>query len=152
MPIAGVRISPVPAHRQYCRCRKDTCSSIGRRCCRARASGRAYVYAESILVPSRLSDRFRLRLDSTSDPIGRILDDEALVVTRSPLCGPDRPDVSVPAGTRPPTGDVLLSRSYRIDAGAVPVMVISEWFLSSLSSYFPDGRSGAQMGGSRPRT
>ncbi len=104
-----------------------------------RASGRSYVYAESILVPSRLSDRFRLRLDSTSDPIGRILDDEALVVTRSPLCGPDRPDVSVPAATRPPTGDVLLSRSYRIDAGAVPVMAISEWFLRSLSSYLPDG-------------
>jgi chorismate-pyruvate lyase len=102
-----------------------------------RASGWAYVYAESVLVPSRLSDRFRLRLRSTSDPIGRILSDEELVVSRVPLWPPERREPSAPPGTRPPTGDFLLARSYRIDAGGVPVMVISEWFLPALSRYLP---------------
>jgi chorismate-pyruvate lyase len=102
-----------------------------------RTSGRAYVYAESVLVPSRLSADFRLRLDSTSDPIGRILDDQAITVTRVPLSGPDRADIGGRTGTRPATGDCLLSRSYRIDAGGAPLMVIAEWFLSSLTRYLP---------------
>ncbi|MGD0311160.1 MAG: chorismate pyruvate-lyase family protein [Acidimicrobiales bacterium] len=102
-----------------------------------RTSGRAYVYAESVLVPSRLSADFRLRLDSTSDPIGRILDDQAITVTRVPLSGPDRVDVGGRTGTRPTTGDFLLSRSYRIDAGGAPLMVIAEWFLLSLTRFLP---------------
>jgi chorismate-pyruvate lyase len=119
-----------------------------------RVSGQAFVYAESVIVPSRLSDRFRLRLDSTSDPIGRILDDEALVVTRVPLCGTDGPDAGVPpgSGTRPPAGDFLLARSYRIDVGTVPVMVVAEWFLPSLSRYLPAEPGEHHSEGSSPRT
>jgi chorismate-pyruvate lyase len=106
-----------------------------------RMSGQAFVYAESVIVTSRLSHRFRLRLDSTSDPIGRILEDEALVVTRVHLCGADLADAGIPAGSgaRPPAGDFLLARSYRIDIATVPVMVITEWFLPSLSRYLPAG-------------
>ena len=119
-----------------------------------RMSGQAFVYAESIIVSSRLSHRFRLRLDSTSDPIGRILDDEALVVTRVPVCGADRADAGVPSesGARPPAGDFLLARSYRIDVATVPVMVIAEWFLPSLSRYLRPSRGERHSEGSSPRT
>jgi chorismate--pyruvate lyase len=102
-----------------------------------RTSGQAYVYAESVLVTSRLSTGFRLRLDSTSDPIGRILDEEGIAVTRVSLSGPDRADFDGQARRRPAIGDWLLNRSYRIDARGAPVMVVAEWFLSSLTGFFP---------------
>jgi chorismate-pyruvate lyase len=102
-----------------------------------RASGRSFVYAESVLVPSRLPGTFCLRLESSNDPIGRILGDEGITVTRHPLDAPDRSSAPNPPERSIGFGDYLLSRSYRIDAEGDPVMVIAEWFLTSLRRFLP---------------
>lgn len=102
-----------------------------------RTSGRSYVYAESILVPSRLPGTFRLRLESSNDPIGRILGEEGINTTRQPLSAPDRSTVADPPVEAIGIGDHLLARSYRIDAEGTPVMVIAEWFLTPLERFLP---------------
>ena len=101
-----------------------------------RRSGRVYLYAETVLVPSRLPPNFRRRLDSSSDPIGRILEEEAIIVTRHPLGGSDPGSAPVsPEGVV--VGDYLLARTYRLDAEGSPLMMIAEWFLISLREFLP---------------
>jgi chorismate-pyruvate lyase len=102
---------------------------------RGRRSGHSYLYAETILVPSRLSDGFLHRLGSSRDPIGRILEEEGIAVTRAPLYGPDTPTVSAPDRSDSEIRECLLARTYRVDAAGAPVMMISEWFLTSLKRF-----------------
>ena len=102
---------------------------------RGRRSGRSYLYAETTLVPSRLSDRFLHRLGSSRDPIGRILEEEGIAVTREPLPGPGGSTTSGPGRSGPDARECLLARTYRVDAEGAPVMVISEWFLDSLERF-----------------
>ena len=102
---------------------------------RGRRSGRSYLYAETVLVPSRLSDGFLHRLGSSHDPIGRILEEEGIAVTRAPLSGAGRSTVSAWDRSGPDIGECLLARTYRVDAAGAPVMVISEWFLASLERF-----------------
>jgi chorismate-pyruvate lyase len=102
-----------------------------------RTSGRSFLYAESVLVPSRLPGRFRRRLESGSDPIGRILGEEGITVTREPLAASDRGSVSVSSQTGLAIGDYLLVRTYRVDSEGNPLMVITEWFLPSLEWFLP---------------
>ncbi len=101
---------------------------------RGRRTGSEYVYAESIIVTNRLPTKFCLRLESSIDPIGRILDEMGIVVTRKHLVEPDGSDVSETHGAMK-VGDYLLSRTYRIDSGLTPVMIITEWFLRTLNPY-----------------
>ena len=96
---------------------------------RGRTSGRSYVYAESIIVSDRLPTAFGNRLETSTDPIGRILGEMGVVVTRQDLGEPDGPPR--------PNGDLkvidyLLARTYRIDSEQTPVMIITEWFLKTL--------------------
>jgi chorismate-pyruvate lyase len=102
-----------------------------------RTSGRPYLFAESVLVLSRLPGRFRRRLESSTDPIGRILGEEGIAVTREPLAGPDQGSVPVSSRARLAIGDYLLARTYRVDSEGDPVMVITEWFLPSLERFLP---------------
>lgn len=104
---------------------------------RGRTSGRSFLYAETVLAPGRLTSAFCERLESSSDPIGRILEAEGIAVRRVPLGGP-------PSGSPPvaPEGDdgfgqSVLARSYRIDSEGIPLMVVSEWFLASLGEFLP---------------
>ncbi len=101
-----------------------------------RTSGRVYLYAETVLVPGRLPNNFRRRLESSSDPIGRILAQEGISVTRQPLRGSEPRFAPVPLeGVA--VGDYLLARTYRLDAEGTPLMVITEWFLISLEEFLP---------------
>ncbi len=59
-------------------------------------SGCSYVYAESVIVTSRLPAGLSHRLESTSDPIGRILHEVGIVVSREDLVHPYGPMVSRP--------------------------------------------------------
>jgi chorismate-pyruvate lyase len=104
---------------------------------RGRTSGRSYLYAETVLVPSRLSANCCQRLESTSDPIGRILEEEGITITRQPLGGPAPGSAPVSPEARRAVGDHLLARTYRVDAEGAPLMVITEWFLSSLRGFLP---------------
>ena len=99
-----------------------------------RRSALPYMHAESLLVPSRLPAAFCLQLETTSDPIGRILAKEGIGFTRSPLPRPDRRHGSV-FGDAPVPDEHLLARTYRIDVDGVPIMVIGEWFLPTLESF-----------------
>ena len=102
---------------------------------RGRRTGSPYVYAESVIVTNRMPMRFRLRLESSIDPIGRILHEMGIAITRKNLVGPigfgaSRSEVSVNVG------DVLFVRTYRIDSEQTPLMVITEWFLKTLNPFF----------------
>ena len=102
-------------------------------------TGHPYVYVESMIVVSRLPARFFHRLETSSDPIGRLLDEAGIVATREDLVeglviGMDRPrnfDEIVHG--------YLLARTYRIDSKQTPLMIISEWFLGTLAPFLPDG-------------
>lgn len=101
---------------------------------RGRISGSSYVYAESVIVLRRLPTRFRLRLESTIDPIGRILSEMGIVVTRENLVESHGFDFSPCSGAMQ-VGDYLLARTYRLDSGQTPLMVITEWFLRTLKPF-----------------
>ena len=99
-----------------------------------RRSAQPYMHAESLLVPSRLPAAFCLRLETSSDPIGRVLAKEGIGFTRSPLPRPDRDHEAV-FGDAPVPDEHLFARTYRIDVDGVPIMVIGEWFLPTLESF-----------------
>jgi chorismate--pyruvate lyase len=101
---------------------------------RGRITGSSYVYAESVIVTSRLPTRFCLRLESSIDPIGRILDEMGIAVTREKLVKPHGFDVSRPNEAMK-VGDCLLARTYRIDSEQTPLMIITEWFLRTLKPF-----------------
>ena len=105
---------------------------------RGRRSGSPYVYAESIIVMNRLPVTFCLRLESGTDPIGRVLQEMKIPVTRRNL--------PTPAGLSDPrtngamkVGDYLLARTYSIDSESRPLMVITEWFLTTLDPFLTSG-------------
>jgi chorismate-pyruvate lyase len=100
---------------------------------RGRRTGSPYVYAESVIVTNRLPTGFCLRLESSTDPIGRILHDMGIAITRQNLVGPGGAD-SRPEGAVN-VGDVLFARTYRIDSEQTPLMVITEWFLTTLNPF-----------------
>jgi chorismate-pyruvate lyase len=102
---------------------------------RGRRSAKPYLYAETLLVPGRLPAAFFRRLETSVDPIGRILTEQGIAFTRVPLPGPDRRHVSLRGDTPPAPDDCPLVRAYRVDVAGVPVMEITEWFLSALQSF-----------------
>ncbi len=104
-----------------------------------RTSGEAFLYAESVLVPDRLPPSFRRRLDATDDPIGRILDEEGIAVTRHPEPGVGTGVCAEASDLGAALDACLLVRTYRIDVESDPVMQISEWFLSSLERFLLPG-------------
>ena len=98
-----------------------------------RVTRRRFVYAESAIAADRLPPPVRRRLEVSTDPIGRVLRDHHLQIRREELSDPViPPDVGV---------DILallrgsaLSRRYRLVIGNSPAMVVSEWFLQTVTS------------------
>jgi chorismate--pyruvate lyase len=101
---------------------------------RGRRTGSPYVYAESVIVTHRLPMTFCLRLESSIDPIGRILHEMGIAMTRTNLVGPGGFGASRSEGAMK-VGVVLFARTYRIDSEQTPLMVITEWFLKTLSPF-----------------
>ncbi|MGA3353579.1 MAG: hypothetical protein ABSD85_10400 [Acidimicrobiales bacterium] len=108
---------------------------------RGRRSALPFMRAASLIVPSRLPVDVCARLEASSDPIGRILAEEGIDFIRSPLPASGRSGPS-PAGTSLTAPEHLLTRTYRLDLGDVPVMVITEWFLQTLEPFLGSLRSG----------
>ena len=75
------------------------------------------------------------QLTSGHQPIGRLLEAEGVVVTREPMAGPGPGSGPFGAEAAPSATDVLLARTYRVLDDGVPVMVISEWFLTTLTPF-----------------
>jgi chorismate-pyruvate lyase len=95
-----------------------------------------YVYAESLFVPARLPAAAGLRLERTSDPIGRVLADHGLAHLREdlPAAGPGTPGALDGAllGAAAGPSAVVWFRSYRLAIDGLPVFAISEWFLRAV--------------------
>ena len=98
---------------------------------RGRVSRSSFVYAESVIVTRRLPTGFCPRLESGIDPIGRILDEMGIAVTRANLVEPRGFAASRTHGAMG-IADYLLTRTYRISSEQTPLMVITEWFLKTL--------------------
>ena len=97
-----------------------------------RISGRRFVYAESAIAVERLPASARQRLKSSRDPIGRVLTKHRLEVGREPLAGPE-----ISVGTSTWIIDLLdgavHSRCYLMTLGGDPAIVVSEWFLQTVT-------------------
>jgi chorismate-pyruvate lyase len=105
---------------------------------RGRRSAQPYLYAESILVPSRLPNAVLWQLRSSMNPIGRILADEGIDFTRTPLPSPQRSPAIV-SGNTPVPEEYLLARTHQVDIDGLTVMVIAEWFLLALEPFLAPG-------------
>jgi chorismate-pyruvate lyase len=99
---------------------------------RGRSSARAYLYAESLIVPDRLPEGTYRRLKTTSDPIGRVLAERGFPITRAVLATPDRTAAIARSGPDHSVSAAIYARRYRIDSSGMPVMLIDEWFLQDL--------------------
>jgi chorismate-pyruvate lyase len=115
-----------------------------------RSSGRAFVYAESMLACGRLPEVVCRRLTSGDDPIGRVLSEEGVDVGREPLEAMVRP----PAGLEHRLASELaaspLARSYRITVAGLAVIAINEWFLPAVVGQLPSGGPLTQVGDPAP--
>ena len=105
---------------------------------RGSVSGCPYVYAESMIVVSRLPAWFFHRLETSSDPIGRLLDEAGIAATREELAERLGIAMDQPRNFDEIVHGHLLERTYRIDSKHTPLMIISEWFLGTLAAFFPD--------------
>jgi len=100
---------------------------------RGRTSGKPYVYAESVIVVSRLPMGFGNQLETSTVPIGRILEEMRVTVSRHAIGEPDgvpRPNSDMKVS------DYLVARTYRLESQQTPVMIITEWFLKTLTPFF----------------
>jgi chorismate-pyruvate lyase len=102
-----------------------------------RASGRAFVYAESTIACARLPGVVCRRLTSGDDPIGRVLTEEGVAVAREPLGPVPRPAVGLERWLASQVAASPLSRSYRLTVGGRPVIAIDEWFLAAVVDGMP---------------
>ena len=92
-----------------------------------------YLYAESSFVPERLADPVRTRLESTSDPIGRVLGTQGMRLIRQPLITTDA-TVDATVGHRLSmlsglVAEIVWSRRYLLTVDGLPLFKIQEWFL-----------------------
>jgi chorismate--pyruvate lyase len=99
---------------------------------RGRSSGRGYLYAETLLVPDRLPPGVSQRLESTTDPIGRVLHARGFVMRRTVLGTPDRTPSVARLGPENSVDAAIYARRYLVESYGVPVMLIDEWFLPDL--------------------
>jgi len=91
-------------------------------------TGRLYAYARSSIVPDRLSETMCLGLDAEPGGLGKIMLDGELETRREGLWyGCEQlPDVPPPVAELY-TGD-FVTRTYRVFADALPLMMITEHF------------------------
>lgn len=93
-----------------------------------RFSRTVYAYAISLLVPGRLPEQLTGALDIDGTSLGRVLLGQRLETRREVLWfGREQLD-DLPEAVRHHTGDDFVSRTYRIIAGGLPIILISEKF------------------------
>ena len=93
-----------------------------------RFSRTVYAYAISLLVPGRLPEQLTGALDIDGTSLGRVLLGQRLETRREVLWfGREQLD-DLPEAVRHHTGDEFVSRTYRIIAGGLPIILISEKF------------------------
>jgi chorismate-pyruvate lyase len=76
---------------------------------------------------------FGNQLETSTVPIGRILEEMRVTVSRHAIGEPDgvpRPNSDMKVS------DYLVARTYRLESQQTPVMIITEWFLKTLTPFF----------------
>jgi chorismate-pyruvate lyase len=91
-------------------------------------SGRAYVYAESLLAVDRLPPRFEQRLIESSTPLGRLWAEYKIEVWKELLSVSQVSIGDLACYFNSETQTELLKRTYRVISGGNPIMVITEYF------------------------
>lgn len=104
---------------------------------RGERSSRPYLYADSLIVTSRLPPKTWRRLAEGDDPIGRVIVEDALPMTRADVTLGRRPFEPRPPGL---AGEPIYARRYRLDIRREPVMDIAEWFLPDLTGFLGGDR------------
>ena len=87
-----------------------------------------YAFAASLVLPDRLDEAEKKKLEMDGEGLGRILNENRLETYRDILWyGKERID-SLPAVIKNLTGREFISRTYRIIARGKPIMLINEKF------------------------
>lgn len=93
-----------------------------------RRTGRNYIYADTAIVLDRLPPGLSDDLQTTSEPIGRLLHAHRVETLREVLRTGRRPAASLAGDFGIDSADDLLYRVYRVVAGGKPIMQIAEHF------------------------
>jgi chorismate-pyruvate lyase len=91
-------------------------------------SGRLYAFAESLIVVSRLDAPIQRGLEQEPGGLGRILVDSELESRREGLWYGHERIAELPERVRELCEGEFLTRTYRLIAGGVPLMTITERF------------------------
>jgi chorismate-pyruvate lyase len=92
------------------------------------SSGGLFAWAESVILPARLSAAMRRGLDTEPSGLGQIIIDSRLETRREALWFGEETPGTLPAELGLAPGTTFLSRSYRIIADRQPLMLICERF------------------------
>jgi chorismate-pyruvate lyase len=94
-------------------------------------SRKNFVYAESIIVPDRLDERFREALLETKTPIGKIWFEQRVENFKEIIDSSKEPSEGLSLHFKIEPSDNLLSRTYRVFTNRKAVMMITEKFPES---------------------
>ena len=102
--------------------------------------GQLYAWADSVILPDRLTAAMRAGLDSEPSGLGQILLDSGLEQRREALWFGRllATEAEMPPAVRAFGNSTFLSRSYRVIAGGQPLMLITERFPLGSGSVFED--------------
>ena len=98
-------------------------------------SNRLYAFAESVIATSRLAPGMREALVAEPGGLGKIILDSALETRREALWFGSEPACELPPQVQIYGPTAFLTRSYRIFAGGLPMMQITERFPWSESGH-----------------
>ncbi|MBL8173179.1 MAG: DUF98 domain-containing protein [Bryobacterales bacterium] len=91
-----------------------------------------YVYAESWIVLDRLPESMRRQLIDSTAPIGRLWTEHQLETRKEILRFWRQPAAALAPHFHLPPSAELLARSYRVFLQAQPIMLIAEYFPTTL--------------------
>ncbi|MGA1624075.1 MAG: chorismate--pyruvate lyase family protein [Prochlorothrix sp.] len=91
-------------------------------------SHRNWIYAESVIVPDRLDERYRERLLKSQESIGRLWLQHRVETYKEIIDSSREPAGSIAQHFLMKPDEYLLSRTYRVFSGGHPIMAITEKF------------------------
>jgi chorismate-pyruvate lyase len=94
-------------------------------------SRKNWIYAESLLVPGRLDQKFRDRLLISQEPMGRLWLEHRLETFKEIIHMCREPAGHLAAYFQIPHETLLLSRTYRVFSNRQPIIMITEKFPES---------------------
>lgn len=93
-----------------------------------RASGRNWLYAESLIVTDRLSPQFQDRLLRSREPIGKLWLEQRLETFKEQIVAYRQPAAGLAGHFGLEPTDTLLCRTYLVFSQRQPIMLIAEKF------------------------